>query len=142
MKTRFATALAIALFVALPFTVHAQATKGTTKSATTKTKTKPATKTEKPTSATKPAKPETKVAKSDTKAVKPTTRTVSKPPTNPGPKNPTAIAAVSKNPTAAAHALDKEPKDATAECKDHTYAHTAGHLGACANHGGVLKFFK
>ena len=39
-------------------------------------------------------------------------------------------------------AADKDAKDATAECKDHTYSHAASHSGACSGHGGVLKFLK
>jgi uncharacterized protein (DUF1697 family) len=41
-----------------------------------------------------------------------------------------------------ASAADKDPKDATASCKDGTYSHAATHSGACSGHGGVLKFLK
>ena len=72
--------------------------------------------------AAKPAKADTKAdAKADTKAAKP---------------------AKEEKKAAKAEAKDdsKDAKGATAECKDHTYSHSASRQGACSSHGGVLKW--
>ncbi|HEV8449545.1 MAG TPA: DUF3761 domain-containing protein [Gemmatimonadaceae bacterium] len=45
--------------------------------------------------------------------------------------------------TKTASSLDnKDPTNATAQCKDGTYSHATHHQGACSNHGGVAKFLK
>ena len=38
------------------------------------------------------------------------------------------------------NAEDRLASGAIAECKDHAYSHAKTHKGACASHGGVLKF--
>lgn len=110
-------------------------------------KAKPATKTT-PVQAGKAklaAKSETKTAKPDTKTAKTTTKTTTKTATTTA-KPDTKAATKSKAPAAktasAASASDKDPKNATASCKDGTYSHAATHTGACSGHGGVLKFLK
>jgi hypothetical protein len=105
----------------------------TTSKTTTKTTTAPATKVK--TSATKTTKTSNKMEGGETKAAKP----AAKPATKTTKTTKTAAAA---KPSAMASAADKEPKDATASCKDGTYSHTATHTGACSGHGGVLKFLK
>ena len=34
------------------------------------------------------------------------------------------------------------PEGATAKCKDGTYSHAKGHIGACSHHGGVAEWYK
>ena len=76
-------------------------------------------------------KTETKASKSAPKmTAKPEAKVASKP------------AAPAAKPAAMASAADKDPKNATASCKDGTYSHAATHTGACSGHGGVAKFLK
>ena len=89
--------------------------KAATKTTTQAGKTKSATKT----------KTSTKMEGGETKAAKPAPKTTAKPDTK-----------------VAASAADKDPKNATASCKDGTYSHAATHTGACSGHGGVVKFLK
>lgn len=95
------------------------ATKTTTQAGKTKSATKSATKT----------KTSAKMEGGETKAAKPAPKTTAKPDTK-----------VASKP--AAPAADKDPKNATASCKDGTYSHAATHTGACSGHGGVAKFLK
>ena len=103
----------------------------TTTKSTTKTTTKTAASKKK--ASTKMESGETKAAKS-TRSKKSSTKAEAKVSSKPAAAAPKAAATVS--------AADKDPKDATASCKDGTYSHAATHSGACSSHGGVLKFLK
>jgi hypothetical protein len=164
MKIRITAAAAIALFALAPFAASsAQATtkacndgttstavgkgacsghggvKTSTKASTTgqtkaankatpKAETKTAAKSDTKVATKKPAATKTET-KSDTKKVAPKASTKSEKP---------AV----KTATKTADAGDKDPKNATALCKDGTYSHAATHTGACSSHGGVDKFLK
>jgi hypothetical protein len=107
--------------------------KAATKTTTTQAgKTKSATK-----SATK-TRTSTKMEGGETKAAKPAAKTTAKPDAKVASK-PAAPAAKT---SVMASAADKDPKNATASCKDGTYSHAATHTGACSGHGGVAKFLK
>jgi hypothetical protein len=84
--------------------------------------------------------PATKAKTASTKAAKPAaTKTAAK---STATKSTKTTKAAATKPSATASAADKDPKDATASCKDGTYSHAASHSGACSGHGGVLKFLK
>jgi hypothetical protein len=106
---------------------------GVTSKTTTKTTAAKKSTAAKTKASTKTAAGETKATKS-TKTKKASTKAESKVATKP--------AAPAAKPSAMASAADKDPKDATASCKDGTYSHAATHSGACSGHGGVLKFLK
>ena len=78
------------------------------------------------------AKKETKAEKKETQAEKKEARAEKK-------AEKAADKAAAKDAKMSAKDDDKDPKGATAECKDHTYSHAKNYQGACSNHGGILK---
>lgn len=79
----------------------------------------------------------TKSATKSTKAAeKATSKTVSSDVRQTG-KAPNATAAPTRT-----TAVNTDPTDATAKCKDGTYSHAATHRGACSRHGGVAQWLK
>ena len=93
----------------------------------------------------KTAKADTKAeVKADTKEAKKETKAVARE-TRPAEKA-TSRAVTSDvrqtNKVANATAANTDPTNATAKCKDGTYAHAATHRGACSRHGGVAEWLK
>jgi ABC-type Na+ efflux pump permease subunit len=84
------------------------------------------------------AKADTKSATKSTKAAeKATSKTVSSDVRETGKAANATVA-----PTRTRTAVNTDPTDATAKCKDGTYSHAATHRGACSRHGGVAEWLK
>ena len=79
--------------------------------------------------AAKSAPKSTKAAESDVKESKKAAKSSSLP-------------AATAAPAARTTAVNTDPTNATAKCKDGTYSHAATHRGACSRHGGVAEWLK
>ena len=53
-----------------------------------------------------------------------------------------SLPAATAAPAARTTAVNTDPTNATAKCKDGTYSHAATHRGACSRHGGVAEWLK
>jgi uncharacterized protein DUF3761 len=81
------------------------------------------------------AKTATKTAKTDATALKSTVKADVKAAKSDAKTDAKTVKAAAKT-----ELEDKDPKGATAMCKDKTYSHAKTRQGVCSGHGGVAKF--
>jgi hypothetical protein len=81
------------------------------------------------------AKTATKVAKADAKALKAEVKADAK-----AAKADAKADAKAVKSAARTELEDRDPKGATAMCKDKTYSHAKSRQGVCSAHGGVARF--